>query len=83
MITQAELIDLWLLPEYGVTFNEVVVDEQAGKEFFNRYPVSQEAHDKWDAIASDLVRKVYKMSKKRAEKAKWSWYLNTAPTVKQ
>jgi hypothetical protein len=78
MVTQDELIDLWLLPEYGITLQEA---EQ--EDFFDKYPVSQEAHDKWEDLAEQFIAKSIRRSRKFVRINKAGWYLNTAPKVRE
>ena len=84
-----ELLDLWLVKYYNVTMQKVKEDnpewmknpQEHTRDFYEKYPVTQEQLDEWEKEAKKLLNKKYKMSKCMIDKGWWSVYLNCAPSV--
>lgn len=55
----------------------------ASREFYREYAVTQEQHDDWEKLAKELVRKTTKLPKKIIERSWWSVYLDCAPSIKE
>jgi len=75
--SQEELIDLWLKPTYGISYESVKNKET----FFEDYQVYKMQHDKWENQAIDLISKRMNLKKELVEK-RWGFvYLNTSPKI--
>jgi hypothetical protein len=85
-ITREEIIELWLIPNFGLTVKELIEKEPeellSSPDWFKKYAVSQQAHDEWHEKAINLIAKRLRMSKRLARRRFAFDYLNSAPSVK-
>jgi len=51
------------------------------REFYAKYPVTEEQHDEWNTWAKSYVKKMTGYSKALIDKGWWSVYLNCSPSV--
>jgi hypothetical protein len=90
-LTIEDLLDLWLVPYHNITIDQVKAENPKWMEnpqghmrdFYEKYPVSQEQHDEWYERAIDLISKKKRISKKRVKIMFTFDYLNCAPYVKK
>jgi hypothetical protein len=89
-ITETDLINGWLEKYHNTTIDKVLEENPTWKdnpqehtrEFYDKYPVTQEQHDEWVEWAKETLRKTLRKSKKYIDRSWWSVYLNVAPTIK-
>lgn len=86
--TANELINMWLKPIHGVTIEEVIKEypewkypEGDSREFYKKYPVTQEQHDEWYANVIQIIMREYGWNKKNAERQFAMPYLNISPMI--
>lgn len=77
-----EIVDYWFKKTYGKSVMELSEEERMSKDFYSKYPVTQELHDEWNDWAIEYCRKKLKCSKRYVERGFWSLYLNLSPSVK-
>ena len=68
---------------HGITIEEAYAKESwtNSRDFYLRYPVTDEQHDLWREWLIQTLMKHTGMSRKYVERQMWVIYLNTAPTV--
>lgn len=78
-----DLINLWMVPIHGITIEEAYEKEpwENSREFYEKYKITQEEHDKWYDEVIELLSKHFRWSKKRIKKEFTFAYLNCAPTI--
>jgi hypothetical protein len=77
-----EIVDYWFKKTYGKSVMELSEEERMSKDFYSKYPVTQELHDEWVEWAKDYIKAKLKCSKKYLERG-WGWvYLQIAPAIK-
>lgn len=84
-LSEDYLREMWLRKYHNTTVKEVVEkhpEEVKSPEWFKLYPCTQEQHDEWVEEAKSLLKKVFRMSKYRLDRAWGLIYLNTAPYIK-
>ena len=82
-LNEMDLIDLWMIPIHGLSIEEAFEEKPwtDSRDFYSRYQVTQEQHDKWYDEAIDKISKYYRMSKKVVKKGFGFLYLNCSPMV--
>jgi hypothetical protein len=81
-----EFYDVWLVFCYGITVKELKEKEPElckTSDWYKKYAVTQEQHDRWYEWAIDKVAKHYRWSKKVTRRHFEFNYLNLAPSVKE
>lgn len=83
-VTREDLINLWLKPYHGLSVQELIEkypEECKSSDWFDKFPCTQSQCDEWEKLAKELVRKDYKLSKRRLER-EWGFiYLDTVPSI--
>jgi len=85
-LSEEEFYDAWLVPCHGITVKELMEKEPElckTSDWYKKYAVTQEQHDKWYEWAINRVAKHYKWSKKFTRRRFAFQYLNLAPSVKE
>lgn len=82
-LSQEDLVDLWLKKYYGITLKEAFEKEpwEDSREFYDRYPCTQEQHDEWNKEAKALFKKALKLNQNSADRSWVFTYMLTAPIV--
>jgi len=84
-LTEEMLIDKWLQDYHGITLRYAYEQQPwtNSRDFYARYPVTQEQHDEWREWLLQTIMKHYRMKRKVAERNIALIYLNTSPLVKE
>jgi hypothetical protein len=84
-LTWEMLIDKWLQDYHGTTLKYAYAAQPwtDSRDFYARYPVTQEQHDEWREWLVKTIMKHYRMRRKVAERNIGLIYLNTSPIVKK
>ena len=84
-----DLVNWWLEKYHNTNLDKVKEENPEWKEnpqahsreFYQKYQVSQEAHDEWLQWAKNYTKKVTGIKGKLFDKS-WGWvYLNCAPSI--
>lgn len=83
--TETDIINWWMVPCHGLTFEEAYAKEPwtESRVFYQRYAVTDAQHDAWYEKTITTLMKHYKWSRRRTVNEFVFVYLNTAPTVKK
>ncbi|MEA2015456.1 MAG: hypothetical protein U9O59_01855 [Actinomycetota bacterium] len=87
-LTGNDVINRWLLPNYGVTIEYLWEIRPEFREdnfqFYVSYPVNQKAHDRWQNWLIRYMRREHPyFTRKYIKRHIWPIYLNCAPTIKK
>ena len=84
-----DLINWWLEKYHNTDLDKVFEDnpewednpQTHSREFYQKYPVTQEQHDEWEKWAKEYTKKVTGVKGKLFDNS-WGWtYLNCAPNI--
>jgi len=85
-LDEAEFYNAWLKPIYGITVEELIKKEPElckTSEWYKKYAVTQEQHDRWYEWAVGRIAKHYGFGKKVARQRFAFHYLNVSPSIKK
>lgn len=80
---ERDLINKWMVDYHGITIEDAYAKEPwtDSRDFYRRYPCTQEQHDAWREWLLQTLMKHYKVTRKWAERNVGLIYLNTSPSV--
>lgn len=84
-ITEDDLINGWMVKYHGLSLAEAYERQPwtNEKEFYDRYPVTQEQHDEWREWMYATLTKETKLPRKYVERSGSFIYLNCSPKIKK
>ena len=90
-LKEEDLVDWWLKKYHSTNLDKVLEENPDWKEnpsehtrdFYNKYPVTQEQYDEWKSWAIQHVKDCTKLSSKMIEHLWWQVDLNCAPNIKE
>ena len=82
-LSEMDLINLWMKKYYNTTVEEEYEKNpwKESKEFYDRYPCTQEQHDEWEVEAKKIFKKEFKLSNYMVNRYWGFTYLNTSPKI--
>ena len=90
-VTIEYFINKWLKDYHNTNLDEVTKlhpewennPREHIHDFYKKYAVTKEQHDEWHEWAIKEIMRIWRISKKRAERAFTFDYLNCAPNTKE